>query len=146
MSEAKRNLDSEMERCFMKKLLIAALAVATLLPVSGAARVFVAFQPALAYRPYWNAGPYYRPYPVAPHAVTGAVKFDTSEKSANVFVNHSFAGTVADVKTLHLKPGTYEIELSEAGHTSFREKVYVAPDHTLKLHPVLPVLPAEGSR
>lgn len=127
----------------MNKLLIAALGIATLLPAIGSARVFYRLRPTIGYGygPYWNTGPYYRTYPIAQRSLTGSIKFDTHDKTANVYVNHAFAGTIGDIKTLHLRPGTYDIEVTQAGRTSFHEKVYVAADHTLKLHPGLAFLP-----
>jgi hypothetical protein len=126
----------------MNKLLITVLGIATLLPAIGSARVFYMVRPAIGigYGPYWNYNPYYGAYPIVRHSTTSSIKFDTSDKAANVLVNNAYVGTVADVKTLHLKPGTYDINLTEQGHASYHEKVYVAPDHTLKLHPVLPLL------
>jgi len=41
----------------------------------------------------------------------GTVKFDTTDKSAAVYIEGGFAGTVGDLKNLLLQRGTYNIEL-----------------------------------
>lgn len=137
----------------MKKLMVVALAFATLMPATASARVVVGIRPMIGFGygygygpywggPYWGPAPYYSSFVVSARPSTGAVKFDTNEKSANVFVNDAFVGTVEQVKTLHLIPGTYEIQVTEPGRASFGEKVFVAPGATLKLHPDLPPVTA----
>ena len=78
----------------MNKLWIATLGIATLLPALGSARAFYGLRPTIGYGyvPHWNTGPYYRPYPIARRNPTGSIKFDTPDKSANVYINHAFAG------------------------------------------------------
>lgn len=83
-----------------------------------------------AYGPYW--GPGYYGYPIA-----GEIKLDTKVKDAQVFINGAYAGTTQEDKKLHLRPGNYNIEIREGGHTQFSEKVYVAAGKTLHLHPGL---------
>jgi hypothetical protein len=86
--------------------------------------------------PYWGPG-YYAPYGVA-YANTGEVKIDTKAKEAEVFVNGSFAGTVKDVHSMHLRPGNYTIEVRYPGAApGFSERVYVVAGKTLHLHPAL---------
>jgi hypothetical protein len=38
---------------------------------------------------------------------------------------------------MHLRPGTYNVEIRELGATKFVERVYVVPGKTLHLHPTL---------
>jgi hypothetical protein len=89
------------------------------------------------YGPFWDSYPYglYDGYYHAP--VTGTVKFDTSSKDAQVFINGAYAGTVGKLKTMHLQPGSYEIELRTSGRTQYAEKVYVVAGKTLHLNPDL---------
>src|SRR5258708_25161257 len=88
------------------------------------------------YNPYW--GPYpYGYYNYAPE--TGAVKFDTSVKDAEVYIDGAYAGTVGKLKTMHLRPGSYDIEVRAPGRTQFDKKVYVAAGKTLHLNPDLRV-------
>jgi hypothetical protein len=54
-----------------------------------------------------------------------------------VFINGAYAGTTHENKTMHLRPGSYNIEIREAGQTQFNQKVYVAAGKTLHLHPEL---------
>jgi len=130
----------------MKKgLLIVAAALMTLAPVSASAAVrgFVAVgRPYYGgwyggwYAPFW--GPYWGPYGYYygyPNA--GEVKLDTKVKDAQVFINGAFAGTTHENKTMHLRPGTYNIEIREADRTPFNQKVYVVAGKTLHLHPEL---------
>ena len=124
----------------MKKgLLILAASLMTLVPVSApaAVRAFVTVGPSFyggSYRPYW--GPMYGPYYYAnPNA--GEIKLDTKVKDAGVFINGAYAGTTHDNKTMHLRPGTYNLEIREAGSTRYTEKVYVVAGKTLHLHPEL---------
>jgi hypothetical protein len=123
-----------------KGLLILGLAVMTIAPsASAAVRVFVG-HPYYGgfYRPYWGPywGPYYGGY-YYEHPNAGEVKLDTKVKDAQVFINGAYAGTTHENKSMHLRPGTYNIEIREGGRTPFAEKVYVVAGKTLHLHPEL---------
>jgi hypothetical protein len=67
------------------------------------------------------------------------VKFDTSVKDAEVYIDGAYAGTVGKLKTVHLQPGSYDIEVRAPGRTQFDKKVYVAAGKTLHLNPDLRV-------
>jgi hypothetical protein len=126
----------------MKKLtlmLAGALMAIAPLGASAAVRVFVG-PPVISYGygygfyrpyPYWGPG-YYMPYDN-----TGTIKIDTKDKTAEVFVNGAFAGTVKDNKTMHLRQGNYKIEVRQAGLTAFSENVYVTAGKTLHVTPAL---------
>lgn len=127
----------------MKKgLLILAVAVMSLAPMSASAavRVFVG-GPAVYggwYSPFW--GPYWGPYGYYGYGYypnSGEVKLDTKVKTAQVFINGAYAGTTHDNRTMHLRPGNYNIEIRENGQTPFSQKVYVAAGRTMHLHPEL---------
>jgi len=125
----------------MKKLMMicitAAVMMAPLAAYARPGRVFVA--PAFGggwYSPYW--APYrYGYYDYAP--ATGAVKFDTSVKDAEVYIDGAYAGTVGKLKTIQLRPGSYDIEVRAPGCTQFDKRVYVAAGKTLHLNPDLRV-------
>jgi hypothetical protein len=130
----------------MKKVLMicitAAVMIVPLAAYARSGRIFVA--PAFGwgwYSPYWGSySPYWGPYPYpygyyAP--ATGAVKFDTSVKDAEVYIDGAYAGTVGKLKTMHLRPGSYDIEVRAPGRTQFDKKVYVAAGKTLHLNPDL---------
>jgi hypothetical protein len=102
-----------------------------------AVRGFVSVGPSFyggSYGSYW--GPGYGPYYYAVPA-TGQVKLDTKVKDAGVFINGAFAGTTHQNKTMYLRPGTYNIEIREAGDVRYAEKVYVVAGKTLHLNPEL---------
>jgi len=129
-----------------KALLVLAAAVMMLIPASASARGFGGrgfvggywggpywgggYWGPYAYGPYWGPGYYAYPY-------TGEIKLDTKVKDAQVFINGAFAGTTHDAKKMHLRPGTYDIQIREGGKTQFDQKVYVAGGRTVHLHPGL---------
>src|SRR6266404_4548448 len=86
------------------------------------------------YNPYW--GPYY-PYGAYAYPNTGEVKIDTKVKDAQVFINGAYAGATHDNKTMHLRPGSYAIEIREGERTQFSQQIYVALGKTVHLHPAL---------
>lgn len=128
-----------------KTLLVLTAAMMSLIPMSASAAfrggVVVANRPFYGggfYRPYWGGywGPGYAPAYIAnPNA--GEVKLETKVKNAEVFINGSFAGTTHDNKTMHLRPGSYRIEIREEGSTRFAEQIYVVAGKTLHLNPAL---------
>jgi hypothetical protein len=124
----------------MKKGLLILAAAAMLLAPMGASAAFrgavVVGGPYWGWGPYWGSywgpGPYYYAYPA-----TGEIKIDTKVKDAQVFINGAFAGDTHDAKTMHLRPGSYDVEIREGGQTRFSERVYVAAGRTVHLHPEL---------
>ena len=131
----------------MKKgLLILGAALMTLAPIGASAAVrgvVVVGRPVVYggfYRPFWGSywGPYWGPYygySYAPNS--GEIKLDTKVKDAQVFINGAYAGTTHENKSMHLRPGNYNIEIKENGQTQYADKVYVVAGKTLKLHPEL---------
>jgi hypothetical protein len=121
----------------MKRLMILVAAAAmTLAPTMASAARIVVVGPAFGggfYGSYW--GPYGRPVYGYPAATLGEVKIETKLKDAEVFINGAFAGTTKEAKTLHLRQGTYTIEVRHAGEPSFNEQVFVTAGKTLHLHP-----------
>ncbi len=65
------------------------------------------------------------------------MKLDTKVKDAQVFIDGSYAGTTKENKTMHLRPGSYNIEIREGGQTPFAQQIHVAVGKTLHLHPAL---------
>lgn len=131
----------------MKKgLLILGAVLMSLAPVSASAAVrgfVVVGRPyyggyyAPFWRPYWGGywGGYYGPAYAYPNS--GEVKLDTKVKDAQVFINGAYAGTTHENKTMHLRPGSYNIEIREAGTTQYAERLYVVAGKTLHIHPEL---------
>src|SRR3974390_757757 len=117
-----------------KFALLIAGAVLALAPLgaSAAVRVFVG-GPVVGYgfyHPYW--GPAYPAY-YAPYSDAGTVKIDSRDKEAEVFVNGSYAGLVKEHKSMHLREGSYTIEIRRGGEIAFAEKVYVTSGKTLHI-------------
>jgi hypothetical protein len=123
-----------------KRLLVLVAALMTLAPISASAAGFVVvgrpYYYGGFYRPYW--GPYWGPgYAYGYYPNSGEIKLDTKVKDAQVFINGAYAGTTHENKTMHLRPGSYNIEIREGGQAHFSQKVYVAAGKTLHLHPEL---------
>jgi opacity protein-like surface antigen len=121
----------------MKKVILVSVAFVAMLPITAAARVGVFVGPRFA--PYGWYGSYYGMYPYGPYfsySTTGEVKLDTKLKDAEVFINGSYAGTAAQLKTMTMGPGSYDIEVRAPGRISFQQ-VYVVAGKTMKLHPDL---------
>jgi len=88
------------------------------------------------YSPFW--GPYWGPYGgFYAHPNAGEVKLDTKVKDAQVFINGAYAGTTHENKSMYLRPGSYNIEIRQAGQAQFAQKVYIEAGKTLHLHPEL---------
>jgi PEGA domain len=122
----------------MKRLLMVGVVLGALLPTTAFAhgRGVVFVGPASA--PYGFYGPYpYGPYAVAPKA--GEVKLDTKVKDADIYVNGSYAGNIRQLKTMMMRPGSYDIGIRAPGRTPFDEQVFVVAGKTLDLHPELRV-------
>lgn len=123
-------------------LLFAALAILPATSAFARGRVVVFAGPRFGaygfYGPYW--GPYgWAAYPGpfygTPNA--GEVKLDTHLKETEVFINGAYAGTAGKLKSMYLKPGSYNLELRAPGRQPFAEKVYVVAGKTIKLTPDL---------
>jgi hypothetical protein len=124
----------------MKKgCLVLAVAVVSLAPMSASAAVRFFVGGPVAY-PGWYApfgGPYWGASGYGYYPNSGQVKLDTKVKDAQVFVNGAYAGTTHQNRTMHLRPGSYPIEIRENGQTPFSQRVHVAAGKTLHLHPEL---------
>jgi hypothetical protein len=129
---------------FLKPMLaIGALLLATIPAVAappphfrGAVVVGPVFGPAWGPWGYYGYGPYsyYGGYARA----GGEIKIDSKAKDAEVFVNGAYAGTVKEMKSMWLRPGTYDLELRARGGEKFAEKVYVVAGKTVHIRPDLP--------
>jgi hypothetical protein len=122
-----------------KRLLIFAVAVMTLAPVSASAARFFVGRPYYGgwYEPYWGSywGPAYGGYYAFPNS--GEIKLDTKVKDAQVFINGAYAGTTHENRSMHLRPGSYNVEIREGGTTHFSQRIFVAAGKTVHLHPEL---------
>ena len=66
----------------------------------------------------------------------GEVKLHAEPRTAEVYLNGAYAGTVADLKTIRLEPGAYNLEV-KADQRSYRRRIYVLSGKTLKIDAAL---------
>ena len=123
---------------FAKYLMTGLLGAVLVAPIAAARpRVFVrGFYGPVFYGPGFNGwyGP--GPYAYVPGPNTGSVKINTKAKDTAVFVDGGFAGTVGQLKTFHLRPGTHNIELRDpSGHSFFQERINTIAGKTVKINP-----------
>ena len=115
------------------------LALAIFVPAASARpRIFIGgyFGPAFYGPAYygWYGPAYVAPYAVVPGPSVGKVKFDTKMKDAGVYVDSGYAGTVRQLGTFPLRPGTHNIELRDSsGRTIFQDQIDVLAGKTIKL-------------
>ncbi len=97
------------------------------------------------YGPYGWSGPYgyYGAYP-GYHSNAGKLKLKTNVKDADVYLNGAFAGKAEDLKSIWLRPGEYNLEVSADGYQTLTQKIYVVRGKTLKLDVDLQPGPAPG--
>jgi len=124
---------------YLKLSLMALLALVCIVPVASARPGFVVrgyYGPAW-YGPAWYGPAWYGPgwaYERGP--ATGGVKFDTKRKDASVYVDGGYAGTVGQLKTFQLRPGSHDVELRDRdGRSFYEEHIEVVAGKTLKLVP-----------
>lgn len=110
------------------------------------------------YRPHYvpyvwfSSGPvlYDEPYPgVSGYDYDrGALRLKVSPKQAEVYVDGYYAGIVDDYdglfQKLYVHPGEHEIEIRFEGYRPYRQRVFVNPSSTYKIHQELePLAPGE---
>ena len=123
---------------YLKLSLIALLALVFIVPAASARPVVVVGG---YYGPGWYGPGWYGPGWGAPYwydrgPVTGGVRFDTKMKDASVYLDGGYAGTVGQLKTFQLRPGSYNVELRDHnGRSFYQERIEVVAGKTLKLVP-----------
>jgi hypothetical protein len=87
------------------------------------------------YYPFF--GPYlpYGSYPLYPDSTysLGELKLRTNVKDADVYINGAYAGKAAKLKSMWLRPETYNLELRAAGYVPFSMRVYLVPGKTMHI-------------
>jgi hypothetical protein len=85
-----------------------------------------------AYDPFWY-GPVGM-YVVPAGAVTGGLRLEVTPKTAEVYVDGAYAGSVDDFdghfQHLDLTPGGHRIEVRQPGFQPLTIDPYIQPDHT----------------
>jgi hypothetical protein len=116
------------------------LALAIFVPVASARpRVFIGgyFGPGFygpAYYGWYGPAYYGAPYGFEQGPYAGQVKIETKMKDAGVYVDGGYAGTVGELKTFPLRPGTHDIEVrNPSGQTILQQRVDVLAGKTTKL-------------
>ena len=135
----------------MKTLKITGLLTAALLVMTLTANAhgrfgggFV-FAPAMGawYYPYYGPYSIYGPYPVYTGVYSGAgqIRLKTNVKDAEVFINGAFAGMAAKLKSMWLRPDTYNLEIRAPGYAPYSERVYIVSGKTMRIDAQLPSAP-----
>jgi hypothetical protein len=110
------------------------------------------------YRPFffdpWFGAAYpiwwYPPYAYAGVPdLFGSLRLQVEPKTAEVFIDGHFAGTVDDFdgffQRLRVEPGEHELELYSPGHRSVRQQIYLQPGVTFRVkHALTPLGPGEA--
>jgi len=124
--------------------LLACLAVFPL-AVSAAGRVHVRIGGGFAfggfYPYYWGFwppayywGPYYGYYGgYYAGADMGKIKLEGADKTDRVYVDGAYAGIAGDLKTIHVKSGTYNLEVKRGDTDVLSQRVYVLSGKTMKV-------------
>jgi hypothetical protein len=121
-------------------LLVFGAALIVTLPASAAVRFRGGFAVGPVIRPWGWYAPYYGPYgfsePYGPYMYprAGEVKLDTKVKDAEVFINGAYAGTAGKLKSMWLRPNTYDLEIRAPGRAPYEERIYVVAGKTLHVH------------
>jgi len=97
--------------------------------------------------PFWGFYPV--GYPVgyfSPADGKGEVKLSDAPKTASVYVNGGYAGTVEHLKSFWLDPGVYDLVLSGSDGREYQQRVYVLSGKTLKIQAKLAKPITDGER
>jgi hypothetical protein len=130
-------------------MVLAALVVAMLIPVSAAARVGFGIGFYGGPWGYYGPYPYYGWYPYGPYGYygygpygygygygygrpLGEVQIKSPDSNAQIYINGAFAGRAHDLKKIYLAPGTYNVE-QRIGSDVQKDRVYVIANRTLKI-------------
>ena len=101
---------------------------------------------ALWWDPYWDFPVGYPAGYFRPGEGKGEVKLNNAPKSASVYLNGGYAGTVERLKSFWLDPGVYDLVLSVPDGREYQQRVYVLTGKTLKIEAKWVKPTAEGER
>ena len=91
--------------------------------------------------PYWGfwpgayyGGPFYG-YSGGYYAGTnmGKVKIEDADKMDRIYLEGAYAGVAGDLKTIHLRSGTYNLEVKRGGTNVLNQRVYVLSGKTVRV-------------
>jgi hypothetical protein len=69
----------------------------------------------------------------------GEIKLNAEPKTAEVFLNDAYAGTVGDLRSFWLEPGVYDLKIEAPDGGTFSRRIYVLSGKTLKIDAELTV-------
>lgn len=92
------------------------------------------FGPAYGYAPLWMWNGFYPGF-YQWGSDKGQIRLKHPEKTAEVFIDGAFAGSVGDLKSMWLQPGAYHVEIRGAtdGAVRLQKRVYVLSGKVLQL-------------
>jgi hypothetical protein len=100
------------------------------------------------YPPAWTGwGPAYygTRYVYVPHANpasnVGKIQLEGADRLDRVYLDGGYAGIAGDLKTITIKPGTYNLEIRRGGTRIFSQRISVLGAKTLKLNIATPPPP-----
>ena len=100
----------------------------------------------IGWDPFWYSG-YWGPWTGYYYGSdSGEIKLKTDHKTAEVYIDGAYAGQVKDLKTIHLRPGAYELEIRSDDGGIFQDRVYVLAGKTLKITPEFKTASAPAMR
>lgn len=65
----------------------------------------------------------------------GQLKLNVADKLTEVYLNGGYAGTAADLKSMWLEPGAYNLELRDPEGQSFQRRIYMLSGKTVRVTP-----------
>lgn len=85
--------------------------------------------------PFWGPfGPYsYYPADLTYGNGKGQIDLKADPKTAEVYIDGAYAGTVQHLKSFWLDPGAYDVSISAAGREPFHQRIYVLTGKTLSI-------------
>ncbi len=85
--------------------------------------------------PFWGPfGSYYYPVGLAFSDGKGQIELKSDQKSAVVYIDGAYAGTVQHLKNFWLDPGAYDLSVNAPGHAQFQQRIYVLTGKTLTVN------------
>ncbi len=83
---------------------------------------------------YWGPYGYYPGYYAAYYgADLGKIKLNGADKLDRVYIDGAYAGTAGELKSIHLKPGTYNLEVKHGDTSILSQRIYVLSGKTVEV-------------
>jgi hypothetical protein len=83
--------------------------------------------------PYWGPYPFLPPGYFAYGSAKGEVRLAAEPKTAEVYLDHAYAGTADHLKSIWLEPGAYDLSVAANGREDFHQRIYVLSGKSLKI-------------